>query len=118
MDFRWTSMGGVLMDGAGDIGLTETALEELSTMAATRVKAALHGWKLYPIGADLDTYIGSPVGINQNTELAIQRRVAAALTNQFLPTGSFTVQTVTLGEEVQVLVYLGQSLIVSYSVVR
>jgi hypothetical protein len=110
-------MGGVLMDGAGDIALTQTAVEELSTMAATRIKGARNGWKLYPIGADLDSFIGSPVGINQNTELAIQRRVSSALTYQLLPSGSFTVQTVTLGDEVQVLVYLGQTLIASYSVV-
>ena len=105
------------MDGAGDIALTQSVTEELSTMVATRLKAALNGWKLYPIGASLETFIGSPVGINQNTELAIQRRVTSALTLQLLPAGSFTVQTVTLGNEVQVLVYLGQSLVASTSVV-
>jgi len=116
-DLRWTTMGGVLMDGAGDLALTTLATEELSTMVATRLKAAVKGWKLYPIGAGLDSFIGSPVGINQNTELAIQRRVSSTLTYQFLPVGSFTIQTLTLGNEVEVFVYLGSSLIASYSVV-
>lgn len=105
------------MDGAGDIALTQTAIEELSTMVVTRLKGAVAGWKLYKIGAELDSFIGSPVGINQNTELAIQRRVTSALTYKLLPSGSFIVQTVTLGNEVQVLVYLGQSLLASTSVV-
>jgi hypothetical protein len=111
-------MGGMLMDGAGDLGLTQTATEELSTMAATRVKGDTNAWKLYPgICANLDSYIGSPVGINQDTELAIQRSTSASLTNQFLPAGSFVVATVTLGNEVQVLVYLGQTLVATTSVV-
>jgi hypothetical protein len=110
-------MGGVLMDGAGDLALTSLAIEELSTMVATRLKAAVNGWKLYKIGAGLDSFVGSPVGINQNTELAIQRRVTSALAYKLLPTGSFIVQTLTLGNEVEVFVYLGQSLIASYSVV-
>jgi len=111
-------MGGVLMDGSGDLALTQTATEELSTMAATRVKGSTNAWKLYPgICANLDSYTGSSVGINQNTELSIQRSTSASLTNQFLPSGSFTVQTLTLGDEVQVLVYLGQLLIATTSVV-
>jgi hypothetical protein len=96
MDFRWTSQGGVLIDGSGDIAMTVTPQEELETMVATRLKAAVDGWKLYRIGAGLDDFKGSSIGINQNTELAIQRRVTSDLTNELLPAGSFTVQTRSL----------------------
>ena len=115
-DLRWTSQGGVLMDGTGDIAITLTSIEELETMVATRLKAAINGWKLYLIGANLDAFIGSSVGINQNTALAIQRQVIASLTNQLLPAGSFTVQTIVLGNEIQVLVYLGPSLVATQTV--
>jgi hypothetical protein len=110
-------MGGIMLDGTGDIATTLNAREEVCTMAATRLKAAFRGWKLYSIGADLDSFRGSPVGINQNTELAIQRQAAASLTNQFLPPGSFSIRTVTFGNEVQVLVYIGQTLAVTTSVI-
>ena len=115
-DLRWTSQGGVLVDGNGDLAVTLSAQEELETMARTRLKAAINGWKLYRIGADLQSFIGSSVGINQNTAVAIQRQVSAAMTNQFLPAGSFNVQTVVLGKEIQVLLYLGQTLIASQTV--
>jgi hypothetical protein len=91
--------------------------EEVQSMVATRLKAATTSWKLYAIGANLDAFIGSSVGVNQNTELAIQRQVTAALTNQLLPPGSFTVQTIPFGNEVQVLVYVGSSVVASTSVV-
>lgn len=115
-DFRWTSLGGVLVDGTGDIAATLSAQEELETMVATRLKAALNGWKLYQIGANLQSFLGSSVGINTNTELAIQRQVTAALANRLLPSGSFTVQTVVLGNEIEVLVYLGQKLLANTTV--
>ncbi len=115
-DFRWTSLGGVLVDGTGDIATTVTTKEEIETMVATRLKAAINGWKLYRIGADLQSFLGSSVGINQNTVLSIQRQVTASLNNQLLPAGSFSVQTLVLGNTVQVLVYLGSSLIASTTV--
>lgn len=115
-DFRWTSQGGTLVDGNGDIATTVSATEELESMAATRIKAAFNSWKLYQIGANLQQFIGSSTGINQNTVLSIQRAVTASLTNQFLPAGSFTVQTVVLGKEVQILVYLAGKLLVSQTV--
>lgn len=31
-DFRWTSLGGVLVDGTGDIATTVTTKEEIETM--------------------------------------------------------------------------------------
>ena len=57
-------------------------------MVATRLKANPRSWKLYTIGAGLDTMIGSPTGINQNTELAIHRRCLAA-TSDRLPPGRY-----------------------------
>ena len=42
-DFRWTSLGGVLVDGTGDIATTLSAQEELETMVATRLKHRLPG---------------------------------------------------------------------------
>lgn len=71
-DFRWTSLGGVLVDGRGDIATTLSAREELETMVATRLKAAFNGWKLYQIGANLQAFIGSSVGIN-TTSLPARR---------------------------------------------
>jgi hypothetical protein len=115
-DLRWQSYGGVLIDGTGDLALTTSAQEEIETMVATRLKASLNSWKLYSIGAGLDSFEGSPLGINQNTTLAIQRQVNAALTYQLLPAGSFTVSTVVFGNEVEVLVYIGKSLVASTTV--
>ena len=69
MDLRWPSMGGTLVDGNGDLATTLSPLEEMGSMVMTRMKGALDAWKLYPgIGADLDSFRGSPVGINQDTE--------------------------------------------------
>lgn len=96
MDLRWTSHGGLLLDGTGDSAATASALGELGAVVATRLKAGPRSWKLYAIGAGLDDMIGSSVGINQNTELAIQRRVLSA-TADLLPPGSLSVQTVTIG---------------------
>ncbi len=115
-DFRWMSYGGSLIDGTGDLALTTSAQEEIETMAATILKASINSWKLYSIGPDLDSFIGSSVGINQNTTLSIQRAVTSALSYQFLPAGSFTVSTVVFGSDVEVLVYLGSSLIASTTV--
>jgi hypothetical protein len=79
MDLRWPSMGGTLVDGNGDLATTLSPLEEMGSMVMTRMKGALDAWKLYPgIGADLDSFRGSPVGINQDTELSIQRAVTAS----------------------------------------
>ena len=78
-DLRWQSMGGTLLDGNGDLAVTLSPLEERSTMAATRLKAAVNAWKSYPgIGAGLDSYRGNPIGITQDTELSLQRAVIAA----------------------------------------
>ncbi len=94
MDLRWTSRGGLLLDGTGDLATTLSSMEELQTMVATRFKARPRSWKLYTIGAGFDSVIGSSTGINQNTELAIQRRAQASVSD-LLPAGSLNMQTVT-----------------------
>ena len=83
-------------------------------MITTRLKAAVNGWKLYAIGAGLDIYPGNPV--NSNTELSIQRAVTASLTRQFLPSGSFTVQTLAVGNTIEIYVYVNQTLVATDSV--
>jgi hypothetical protein len=110
-------MGGILLDGSGDIAVTSSIQEELQTMVATRLKASINSWQLYQIGANLDSYRGSSIGINNNVELSIQKQVTSDLTNQLLPPGSFTVSTIPFGNQIQVLVYLGSTLIASSSVV-
>lgn len=110
-DFRWMSAGGILLDGTGDIATTLNSLEELESMITTRLKAAVNAWKLYSIGAGLDIFPGNPV--NSNTELSIQRAVTSALTRQFLPSGSFTVQTLAIGSSIEIYVYIQQTLITS-----
>jgi hypothetical protein len=83
-------------------------------MVRTRLKAALDGWKLYRIGADLDRMIGQTDP--REYEPAIRRMVQSALTRQFLPAGSFTVKTVALGNMVYIYVYLQERLLASYTV--
>lgn len=117
MDLRWTSNGGTLIDGNGDLATTSSSQEELESMAATRLKASVNSWKLYKnIGANLSSFEGQPIGINNNTALAIQRSVTASMTDQFLPAGSFTVQTIVFVNEIQVMLYVGNVLIATTSV--
>lgn len=113
-DFRWMSAGGILLDGSGDVATTLTSMEELETMVATRLKAAVDGWKLYTIGAGLEAFPGLPV--NANTELSIQRAVTSSLTRQFLSAGSFTVQTLAVGNSIELYVYLNQTLLTTTTV--
>jgi hypothetical protein len=114
-DLRWMSSGGLLLDGTGDIATTLSPLEELNSMVMTRLKAAVNAWKLYSIGAGLEVFPGNPV--NANTELSIQRAVTASLTRQFLPSGSFTVQTLAIGNSIEVYVYMGRALVANTSLV-
>jgi hypothetical protein len=113
-DFRWQSFGGILLDGSGDIATTLSSAEEISTMISTRLKAAVNGWQLYSIGAGLNLYPGNPV--NANTEASIVRAVTSSLTNQFLSSGSFTVQTLAVGNTIEIYVYVGSTLVASTSV--
>ena len=84
-------------------------------MVTTRLKAALDGWKLYPIGADLENLLGSTVAAE--LELSIQRQVRASLSLDFLPLGSFTVSTLVVGPQtVQVFVYVHNQLVATTTV--
>jgi hypothetical protein len=114
-DFRWMSQGGVLLDATGDISFTASPWECLSAMINTRLKAAIDGWKLYAIGADLENLIGTTV--NAELELSIQRQVQASLSQDFLPTGAFKVSTILVGPQtVQVFVYVQNQLVASTTV--
>jgi hypothetical protein len=115
VDLRWMSQGGLLLDPTGDISFTASPWECLVAMANTRLKAAIDGWKLYRIGADLATLIGTTVA--QELELSIQRQIQASLSQDFLPAGSFTVATILVGQQtVQVFVYVQNQLVASTTV--
>ena len=114
-DFRWMSQGGLVLDSTGDIAFTASPWECLTAMVNTRLKAALNGWKLYQIGADLDNLLGSTVAAE--LELSIQRQVQASLSQDFLPTGSFTVSTLPVGnQDTHVFVYIQNQMVASTTV--
>lgn len=114
MDFRWTSNGGILLDGNGDIAYASSALETVQDMVRSRLKAALRGWKLYTIGADLQNRVGSI--LSNELEVGLRRQVQSALTRDFLPAGTFDIRTVTNGNIINIYVYLKESLIATASV--
>ena len=114
-DFRWMTCGGLLVDGSGDIATTPAgSLENIQSMASSRVKAALNGWKLYPIGADLDSFLGNPT--DPELQIGIERQVQATLTDNFLPASAVTVKTVAYGGQIFLMVYLSQSLILQTTI--
>ncbi|MGC1582150.1 MAG: hypothetical protein WA766_11735 [Candidatus Acidiferrales bacterium] len=109
VDWQWMSQGDILLAG-GDIATTDpTTLASLQDMVRTRLKASLHGWQLYPIGADLQARLGDTINAELNTTL--RRQVNRSLTNQFLPNGSFIVKSLTDNGLITIFVYLNQSLI-------
>ena len=112
-DFKWTSRGGLLLDGSGDIAITDPdGADSLISMVRTRVKAELRAWKLYAIGADLQNRVGDLMG--PELEIAIQRQIARALTaDNLLSRGSFQVETLPDGNLMHVFIYVGQKLITS-----
>lgn len=114
IDFKWMSNGGFLLDGSGDLALTDSPMECAISMVRSRVKSAIDGWKLYRIGAGLDDFPGSTS--NATTEIAIQRRILSALSNKYLPSHSFDVKTLRLGSEIQVFVYLNKQLVIQATV--
>ena len=114
VDFLWCSNGGLLLDGSGDIAITQSPLESLRDMVNTRLKAALDGWKLYRIGADLDRVIGETV--SPEIELRIQRQVQTALTRDLFPSGTFQVKTLAAGAQITIFVYLQQTLVTTANV--
>lgn len=113
-DWSWMSQGDLLLAG-GDIATTNpSTLASLQDMVRTRLKAALNGWQLYSIGADLAARLGDTVDAELN--ITLRRQVNNALTNQFLPRGSFNVQSLQDFQTITIFVYLNQSLIASATV--
>ena len=110
IDFRWMEFGGIYLDPSGDIAVTQAAtLDSVRDIVQSRLKAALHGWKLYPIGADLEARIGEVADLEFT--LSLQRQVTDALSNGFLPTNSFQVKVLTCRTRVEVLVYVQNTLL-------
>lgn len=114
IDYRWMSQGGLLLDGTGDISFTANGLETIVSMVRSRLKAAVDGYKLYTIGCGLDSFRGSTS--DADTEAAIIRQVQSQLTTGFLPTAALTVNSLVLGEEIQVFVFLQNQLIATTTV--
>lgn len=113
MDFAWTSNGGVLLDGTGDLAFSSPT-DSLYDMIRTRLKTDLDGWKLYRIGAGLKSLIGQVNDAEVQTE--VSRRINASLSNQLLPPGALIVKIVPLGPIIQAYVYVNQALVSSVSI--
>ena len=114
-DFVWQSQGGVLIDGTGDLAWTvESTIDSTVDVVRSRLKAALNGWKLYAVGADLQAGVGQAIG--QELELTLERQVTQSLSDGFLASSSFQVQTLATSGQVLVLVYLSGQLIVQAAV--
>lgn len=111
VDWSWMSQGDLILSG-GDIGTTNpSTLASLQDMVRTRLKAAIDGWQLYSIGADLAARLGDTIDAELN--ITLRRQVNTSLTNQFLPRGSFTVKSLTDNANILLFVYVNQSLIAS-----
>jgi hypothetical protein len=111
IDWSWQSQGDLLLAG-GDVSTTDpTTLASLQDMVRTRLKAAIDGWQLYSIGADLIARLGDT--IDQELNITLRRQVNQSLTNQFLPRGSFSVKSIVDNGTITVFVYLNQSLLAS-----
>ena len=110
IDFRWMEFGGIYLDPAGDIALTSAAtMDSVRDIVESRLKAATNGWKLYPIGVDLEARIGAVT--DPEFTLSLQRQVTGALSNGFLPTNSFQVKVLPYRTRVEVLVYAQNTLL-------
>lgn len=116
-DLRWMSSGGLLIDGSGDIACTDSnSLESTHSVVRSRLKAALNGFKLYKIGADLQNRIGDTV--SQETEIGIRRQITQCLSTNFLSTGSFQVETISDIDKVHAFVYMNKELVGKVTVTR
>lgn len=114
VDWQWMSEGDVLFSG-GDLATTDpTTIESIQDMVRTRMKATLHGWQLYAIGADLQARLGDTISNELN--ITLRRQINNALTNQFLARGSFTVKSVTDLGSIFLFVYINNSLIATATV--
>ena len=109
----WGQNGGIYLDGTGDIAQSSPN-DCLADMVRTRLRARLQGWQLYAIGADLATLPGTTC--DATAELMAQRMVTAALSNSFLPQGSFQVQTTRAGGQLNVYVFLSNTLLAQATV--
>lgn len=111
VDYRWSSQGGLLLDGTGDIADTSGTMDSVLDMVRSRVKAAIDGWKMYRIGAGLRRALGQA---NSNElEVVVKRRLISALTNNFLKASDFSVTTLVLGDTMTLYVYVQNALVVS-----
>ena len=115
VDFRWQSQGGVLIDGTGDIACTDdSTMDSVVDIVRSRLKAALNGWKLYAIGADLQSALGQSV--SSELELTLEQQVTQSLSDGFLSQSQFQVETLAMGGQILVLVYLDSQLAVTAAV--
>lgn len=109
------SGGGLLLDGSGEVATTpETGTDDIVRIVRSRLKAALHGWQLYPMGADLPNLVGQTVGAE--LDITIERQVVQCLTyDGFLAPTDFSVQTLSYRGVLTILVYLQTTLIATAS---
>ncbi len=76
INFRWMEFGGIYLDLGGDIAVTQaTSLGSLREIIQSRLKAALHGWKIYSIGADLEAGLWVPKPLRHKLSWLCARRV-------------------------------------------
>ena len=86
-------------------------------MVITRLKTTTDGWKLYSIGANLQSLIGGNTSPDSSDiESQIQQLVQISLTQNFLPLGSFTVSTIAMGTIIKVYVFIQNIMIASSTV--
>lgn len=116
IDYRWMSAGGILLDGSGDIQLTDASIpESLVDMIFTRLKADSNSWRLYRIGANLSYRIGDTV--DPELELKIKRQITESLTfDGLLRKEDFQVQTIASGETILAIVYLNEQPVATVSI--
>jgi hypothetical protein len=111
VDWSWMSNGDLLLAG-GDLATTDpSTLASIQDMVRTRLKAAIDGWQLYSIGADLAARLGDTIDAELN--ITLRRQVNNSLTNQLLPRGSFNVKSIADHGTITIFVYINQSLIAS-----
>jgi len=113
-DFRWMSQGGLLLDGTGDIAFTDSNLSDIIQMVRSRLKATTNAWKLYPIGANLESFLGNTS--DQEAEVSIRRQVLSSLSRNYLPANVFEVSTLRTGGTIEVFVFIQKTLVAQATV--
>jgi len=89
---RWSSS----QINTGDIAFGTSRSRPLQ-LVYSRLKAALTGWKaICDLALIYNPFAG--IVIDNTSQLAIQKNITLALSNQFLPNGSFQVQTTASGK--------------------